>query len=284
MRLARFTESGTTRIGRVVEDRVHDLSSLVASASMREFLTRLDELKSAVLNGSFPSFELTEVRLEAPIADPQKVLAIGMNYQAHALEAIAAGVKIPEYQFWFNKQVSCLNGPYDAVEYPAVSDQLDYEAELVVVIGRRCKDVKRENARSVIAGYTVGNDISARDWQHRTTTFTLGKSFDTHGPIGPFIITDDEVSDPHQLLLHLSVNGEERQRTSTGDMIYDIFDQITYLSTVMTLEPGDLLFTGTPSGVGAATGNLLKVGDVVRVEVDGIGVIENRIVQGESGS
>jgi len=124
----------------------------------------------------------------------------------------------------------------------------------------------------------VANDVSARDWQFRAQTFTLGKSFDTHGPIGPWIVTDDEIADPHALTLSLTVNGEQRQRTSTGDMIYSIYDQIEYLSTVMTLEPGDILSTGTPSGVGISIGKLLQVGDVVRVEIDGIGAIENTIV------
>jgi 2-keto-4-pentenoate hydratase/2-oxohepta-3-ene-1,7-dioic acid hydratase in catechol pathway len=201
-----------------------------------------------------------------------------MNYREHAKEAEALGIPTPPSQLWFNKQVSCITGPFDPVIYPAVSEKLDYEAELAVVIGTRCRAVSRADARSVIAGYMVANDVSARDWQMRASTITLGKSFDTHGPIGPWIVTDDAVPDPHALTLHLSVNGEERQRTSTGDMIYDIYDQIAYLSTVMTLEPGDILSTGTPSGVGIITNGLLSIGDVVRVEVDGIGVIENRIV------
>jgi 2-keto-4-pentenoate hydratase/2-oxohepta-3-ene-1,7-dioic acid hydratase in catechol pathway len=128
-----------------------------------------------------------------------------------------------------------------------------------------------------VAGYLVANDVTARDWQQRSPTWTLGKSFDTHGPIGPWITTDDEISDPHRLLMTLTVNGEERQRTSTGDMIYDIYSQIVYLSTVMTLEPGDLIITGTPSGAGIARGRFLDVGDVVRVEIEQLGAIENAV-------
>ena len=160
---------------------------------------------------------------------------------------------------------------------PRVSDKLDYEAELGVVIGTRCRHVKEEDALTNVAGYLVCNDVSVRDWQMRSPTFTLGKSFDTHGPIGPWITTADEVPDPHALTLHLDVNGEERQRSSTADMIYNIRQQIAYLSTVMTLEPGDLIATGTPSGVGVATKRYLKVGDIVRVEVDGLGFIENQV-------
>jgi 2-keto-4-pentenoate hydratase/2-oxohepta-3-ene-1,7-dioic acid hydratase in catechol pathway len=137
--------------------------------------------------------------------------------------------------------------------------------------------VKEEDALTNVAGYLVCNDVSVRDWQMRSPTFTLGKSFDTHGPIGPWITTADEVPDPHALTLHLDVNGEERQRSSTADMIYNIRQQIAYLSTVMTLEPGDLIATGTPSGVGVATKRYLKVGDIVRVEVDGLGFIENQV-------
>jgi 2-keto-4-pentenoate hydratase/2-oxohepta-3-ene-1,7-dioic acid hydratase in catechol pathway len=185
---------------------------------------------------------------------------------------------VPKSQLWFNKQVSCITGPYDPVEVPSVSDKVDYEAELGFVIGTRCHDVSEADALSVVAGYFVANDVTARDWQFRSPTYTLGKSFDTHGPIGPWITTADEVPDPHALVMHLSVNGEERQRSSTGDMIYDISAQIAYLSTVMTLEPGDLISTGTPSGVGIAADSFLKPGDVVRVEVEGLGFIENPFV------
>jgi 2-keto-4-pentenoate hydratase/2-oxohepta-3-ene-1,7-dioic acid hydratase in catechol pathway len=220
------------------------------------------------------------VKLEAPVKDPQKFLAIGMNYKAHAEEARAAGIPIPTSQLWFNKQVSCINGPFDPIDLPSVVEKLDYEIELGVVIGRRCRRVSKREARSVVAGYLVTNDVSARDWQHRSPTFTLGKSFDTHGPIGPWLTTDDEIPDPLALEMVLTVNGEERQRMITNDMIYNIWEQIEYLSTVMTLEPGDILATGTPAGVGAASGRLLKAGDIVRAQIQGLGYIENPIVAG----
>jgi 2-keto-4-pentenoate hydratase/2-oxohepta-3-ene-1,7-dioic acid hydratase in catechol pathway len=155
---------------------------------------------------------------------------------------------------------------------------VDYEAEMGFVIGKRAHDVSEADALSIVAGYLVCNDVTARDWQFRSPTYTLGKSFDTHGPLGPWITTADEVADPQALTLHLSVNGVERQRSSTGDMIYNIAAQIAYLSTVMTLEPGDVIATGTPSGVGIASRSFLKDGDVVRVEVDGLGAIENPFV------
>ena len=247
--------------------------------SLRAILPELPTLRAAILAADGPSHALADVVLEAPIDAPQKFLGIGMNYQKHAEEAAAAGIPIPTSQLWFNKQVSCLNAPYGDIEKPRVSDELDYEIELGVVIGQRCRHVDAADARSVIAGYLVANDVSVRDWlQKRSPTFTLGKSFDTHGPIGPWLTTDDEIADPLALHMTLTVNGEVRQDWSTDDMIYDIYEQIAYLSTVMTLEPGDILATGTPAGIGAPTQNWLRVGDVVRAEIEGLGAIENRVV------
>ena len=281
MKLARFTHEGRTRLGKVMGDQVIDLGEAVAGldGSMRRLLDNLDSIRPALEAVTGPAFALDTVTLEAPIVDPRKFLAIGMNYQAHADEAAAAGHAIPKSQLWFNKQVTCITGPYADVDVPSSApDMVDYEAELGVVIGKRCRHVTRENARSVIAGYFVCNDVTARDWQFRSPTFTLGKSFDTHGPIGPWITTDDEIEDPHALTLTLTLNGEERQRSSTGDMIYNIYDQIAYLTEVMTLEPGDVIATGTPAGVGIAGNRFMKAGDVVRVAIDGLGAIENRFV------
>jgi len=279
MKLCRFSRNQSIRIGKIAGDKVVDLSQVTGpQASMRQVIERLPELRAALEDVSAPAFPLADVMLLAPIDDPQKFLAIGMNYLAHANEAAAAGIPIPTSQLWFNKQVSCIAGPFDPIELPRVSDKLDYEAELGFVIGRRCHDVPEQQALDMVAGYFVCNDVSVRDWQARSPTFTLGKSFDTHGPIGPWITTADEIPDPHALTLHLSVNGEERQRSSTGDMIYNISQQIAYLSTVMTLMPGDIIATGTPSGVGIATGTFLRDGDVVTVEVEGLGAISNRVV------
>jgi 2-keto-4-pentenoate hydratase/2-oxohepta-3-ene-1,7-dioic acid hydratase in catechol pathway len=283
MKLARFRAGGSTRIGRVEGEEIIDLSGLCdlagVGASMRQLLADLDALRPAIERAAGPRYALADVVLAPPVGDPQKFLGIGMNYRAHAEEARQAGIAIPASQLWFNKQVSCITGPHDPIELPVVSDQLDYEAELGVVIGRRCRHVDAGDARGVIAGYLVVNDVSVRDWlQQRSPTFTLGKSFDTHGPTGPWLTTDDEVRDPLDLELRLSVNGEERQHAWTSDMIYDIYEQIAYLSTVMTLCPGDILATGTPSGIGAPTGRFLQAGDVVRVQIEGLGAIENRVV------
>jgi len=279
MKIARFTEGGITRFGKIVDSKVVDLSGVDGvGGSMRQLLENLPKLRTTLEAARDPAYALQSIKLEAPINDPQKFLAIGMNYKAHAEEARASGIPIPSSQLWFNKQVSCLNGPYDPIELPKVVEKLDYEIELGVVIGQRCRRVKAAEARSVIAGYLVVNDVSARDWQHRSPTFTLGKSFDTHGPIGPWLTTDDEVPDPLALEMSLTVNGQERQRMITNDMIYSIYDQIEYLSTVMTLEPGDILATGTPAGVGAASGRLLQAGDVVRAQIERLGYIENRVV------
>ena len=279
MKLARFTHDGSTRIGKVVGDQVVDLSGVSGvTGSMRALLTDLPALRPALEAATGPTFALSALRLEAPIDDPQKFLAIGMNYQAHAEEARAAGMPVPTSQLWFNKQVSCIAGPFDDIERPRVSVALDYEVELAYVIGKRAHNVKAADAFGHIAGYMICNDVSVRDWQQRSPTFTLGKSFNTHGPIGPWITTADEVADPENLTLTLTVNGERRQHANTSDLIYKIAAQIEYLSTAMTLYPGDIIATGTPSGVGVVTQNWLKPGDVVRIEIDGLGVIENKVV------
>ncbi|WP_156760836.1 fumarylacetoacetate hydrolase family protein [Microbacterium karelineae] len=281
MRLARFRlDGGDARLGRVEDGRIVDVSDAPgAGTSLRRILPRLASLGEALREHDGTSYALTDVALLAPVDDPQKYLGIGMNYREHAKEAEQAGIPIPTSQLWFNKQVSCIVGPHDAIEKPAISDQLDYEVELGVVIGHQCRNIAVGDARSVIAGYLVANDVSVRDWlQKRSPTFTLGKSFDTHGPIGPWLTTDDEIADPLDLRMTLTVNGETRQDWSTGDMIYDIYEQIAYLSQVFTLMPGDILATGTPSGIGAPTGDFLRVGEVVRAEIDGLGAIENRVV------
>ncbi|MFF2370537.1 fumarylacetoacetate hydrolase family protein [Agromyces sp. NPDC058110] len=286
MKLARFTVDGSEpRIGRVDLDGADgdvlvDVSEVPGvGTSLRAILPELDALGPAIRSAEGASYALADVELLPPIDDPQKYLGIGMNYQEHAEEARAAGIPIPTSQLWFNKQVTCITGPYGDIVKPDLSDELDYEIELAVVIGRECKHVAVEDARSVIAGYLVANDVSVRDWlQKRSPTFTLGKSFDTHGPVGPWLTTDDEIADPLDLRMTLTVNGEVRQDWRTDDMISDIYEQIAYLTQVFTLKPGDILATGTPAGIGAPTRNFLKPGDVVRAEIEGLGAIENRVV------
>lgn len=222
-------------------------------------------------------FAQDAVTLHAPIARPGKILCIGLNYADHAAEA---EMEIPADQLWFAKMPTSVNAPFGDIQLPKVSSQLDYEAEMVVVIGKRCRHVSRDQAPQVIFGYSVGNDVSVRDWQWKTSQYTVGKSFDTHAPFGPCIVTADEIGDPHKLGIRAFVNGEKRQDSNTEQLIFDCFDQIAFLSQAMTLEPGDLLFTGTPGGVGVGFKpfRFLAAGDVVRIEIDGIGAIENRVV------
>jgi len=283
MKLVTYQHQGTISIGKVEGDQVIDLprNDPALPATMLALLQAGPDVmaRARAVRGNH-AVALSEVTLLAPLPNPSKFLAIGMNYRKHVAEAAKVGVQTPPTQVWFNKQVSSINGPFGDVHLPAVSNQLDYEVELCVVIGRRCRHVSREAASSVIAGYMVCNDVSVRDWQLATQTMTVGKSFDTCGPTGPWIVTADELDDPHALRLRMWVNGELRQDDMTGSMIHDIYDQIAHLSTAFTLEPGDLLATGTPSGVGVAMSPpvYLGVGDVMRAEIEGIGAIENRVV------
>ena len=223
---------------------------------------------------------LSDVNLKAPISRPPKIIAIGLNYSDHLEEVKAAGREIdkPEVPMIFNKQSLSANGPYSEVHDPSVSEMLDFEGELTIVIGKKCRHVAKEDAHKVIAGYTIANDFSVRDWQLRVPTFTIGKSFDTHCPFGPAIVTPDELTDPHNLDIKTFVNGEERQSSNTKHLMFNCFDLVEHLSTAFTLEPGDLILTGTPGGVGVVEGKFLKQGDVVKVEIAELGYIENKII------
>jgi 2-keto-4-pentenoate hydratase/2-oxohepta-3-ene-1,7-dioic acid hydratase in catechol pathway len=283
MKIVRFeTGDGPPRLGVVTGEAVVALTDMAV-----EFPTVLSIIKGGpgaleklrgFMAASRDTVLLKDVRLLAPIERPGKYLAIGMNYQKHLEEAARIGVAAPKQQLWFNKQTSCISGPHDDID-PGVTEKLDYEVELGAVIGAPAKGVKEGDARSHVFGYFVANDVSARDWQFHSPTFTVGKSFDTHGPIGPWIVTADEVPDPHSLRLRCFVNGEVRQDSDTSQMIFNIWQQIAYLSTAFTLESGDLLATGTPEGVGVGMQppRFLQPGDVVRCEIDRIGVIENHV-------
>ncbi|MCH6563614.1 MAG: fumarylacetoacetate hydrolase family protein, partial [Myxococcales bacterium] len=221
---------------------------------------------------------LTDVKLEAPILAPPKFIGIGLNYRDHAAES---GMDIPKHPMMFNKQSTSAHPPYAPFHLPRASSALDYEGELAVVIGKACRHVPAEHASEVIAGYTICNDVSVRDWQIRVPTFTMGKSFDTHCPLGPWIVTTDEIGDPHSLELKTWVNGELRQSSNTKQLIFNCFQLVEHLSTAFTLEPGDVISTGTPAGVGVAMKppQLLKLGDVVKIAIDGIGEIENAVIE-----
>jgi 2-keto-4-pentenoate hydratase/2-oxohepta-3-ene-1,7-dioic acid hydratase in catechol pathway len=269
---------GETGIGVVQDDRIVDLKSCGLPGDMMSLLEGgidVAAIESRLDGGT--TLALADVELLAPIPNPGKVLAIGLNYGDHIAES---GMEAPKHQVWFNKQHNCINGPYAPINLPSVSPMLDYEAELCLVIGKTCKHVPKERAGEVIAGYFCGNDVSVRDWQIRAQTFQIGKSFDTHGPIGPYLVTPDEVGDPHDLDIRCLVNGEVRQNSNTKHLIFDCFDAIEHLTQAFTLDVGDVLFMGTPSGVGAAMkpASWLVEGDVVRVEIDKLGHIENTVV------
>lgn len=274
MRIARFRHALGIASGLVTEDRVLELGP----EEPIELLARgLDALRAAG-DAARASHVLGDVRLLAPVPNPRKFLAIGINYADHVRET---GRAAPTFPIFFNKQVTCVTGPYDPIEIPRVSSDVDFEGELGIVIGRRCRDVPAERASEVIAGFLVVNDVTVRDWQFRSPTWTLGKSFDTHGPTGPWIVTPDEVGDPQALRIRTLVNGVVMQDASTGEMIFDCAEQIATLSTAFTLEPGDLISTGTPAGVGFVRDPavFLRSGDVVRIEIDGVGAIENPVVE-----
>lgn len=278
MKLVRFQKDGEIHLGKVEGSDVVDLTEAGFGTSMRVLMQQANCDFSFLAGVDGPKSPLSGMILEAPIDDPQKFLALGMNYKKHADKARAAGVPVPDTQVWFNKQVSCINGPYAGIDMPRVSDRLDYEAELGLIIGKKCRHVSANDALGVVAGYFVANDVSVRDWQLRSPTFTLGKSFDTHGPIGPWITTADEISDPQSLGIRAWVNGELRQDSNTADMIYKIADQISYISQAFTLMPGDVLITGTPEGTGIETKTFLNTGDTVKIEIDALGHIENTVV------
>jgi 2-keto-4-pentenoate hydratase/2-oxohepta-3-ene-1,7-dioic acid hydratase in catechol pathway len=241
-----------------------DVPALLASAD--DALFRLTPAGAAI--------PLEEVQLLAPVHRPPKFLAIGLNYADHVAESATPR---PEHQLWFNKQSTCVIGPHEPIHVPRVSSIVDYEGELAMVIGRRCRHVSAADAPSVVAGYTIVNDVSVRDWQRRTPTMTMGKSFDTHGPMGPWIETD---LDPHGRRLRTWVNEDLRQDATTDLMIFDCWQQIEHLTTAFTLEPGDVISTGTPAGVGIARNPplLLQAGDIVRIEIEGIGTLENPVI------
>ena len=226
------------------------------------------------------TIKLSDIQIEKPIARPPKIIAIGLNYADHLEEIRAAGrdMETPEVPMIFNKQSLSANGPYDDIERPVVSDKLDYEGELTIVIGQKCRHVSKDDANKVIAGYTIANDVSVRDWQMRVPTFTIGKSFDTHCPFGPAIVTKDEIPDPHNLNLKTKVNGEVRQQSNTKHLIFNCFELIEHLSTAFTLEPGDLILTGTPSGVGVVENKFLKADDIVKISIGNLGYIENKVI------
>lgn len=275
MKLASFNAGQGARVGVIVDEVIIDAGF---NGSMIDLIATWDSQKPTI-EAAARSGErrpLSSVRLLAPVRRPGKIFAIGLNYADHIAES---GEQTPPNQVWFTKAVTSINGPADDIQIAKAGPFVDYEVELVAVIGKGGRNISKADAAAHIFGYCVGNDVTERFWQHRTPQWSLGKSFDTHAPIGPWITTADEVGDPHKLGLRCFVNGEKRQDSNTKHLVFNIWDQIEHLSQAMTLEPGDIIFTGTPGGIGAAMDprRFLKPDDVVRCEIDGLGAIEAKM-------
>jgi 2-keto-4-pentenoate hydratase/2-oxohepta-3-ene-1,7-dioic acid hydratase in catechol pathway len=220
--------------------------------------------------------QMADVTLGPVVPDPEKIICIGLNYRDHAKET---NLPLPEVPTVFAKYSNTLIGDGEAIVISAATSKIDYEAELAFVIGRRAKNVSEEEALAYVAGYTIFNDVSARDYQLRTSQWTLGKSFDTFGPVGPALVTKDEVPNPHALGIRLRIGDELLQNSNTSEMVFSVAMLVAHLSTAMTLEPGDIVATGTPAGVGFTRKppRFLRAGETVRVEIDHLGVLQNPV-------
>ena len=280
MKLVNFLFKGEKNIGALLDDGVCSFKSISDkySMSMLEFIEQIDDLSPKVskfINSNPEVIPLSEIEFLPVIERPGKVLAVGLNYKDHAKET---GMDLPKVPMIFTKQSTSVLGHQGEIHKPKVSDAVDYEGEMAFVIGKKCRHVSKEDALDVIAGVTICNDVSVRDWQIASPTFTMGKSFDTHCPIGPYIVTMDEISDIHNLKIKTYVNDELRQDSCTDQLIFDCFDLIEHITKAFTLEPGDIIATGTSSGVGVVLGKYLVPNDVVRIELENVGTLENKVV------
>ena len=281
MKLVTYERNGQRSIGVLSDRGVIDLPAASGGALPADLLTLLQQgdaalaqARNAVARGQ--AIPLADVQLKALLPRPGKIIGIGLNYADHAAEG---GREKPKYPMIFTKAVSAVIGSGEPIRIPPVTQAVDFEGELAVVIGKRAKDVPPKDALDYVAGYTICNDVSARDYQQRSSP-TAGKSFDTFAPLGPALVTRDEVPDPHVLDIRTLVSGEEMQHSNTRHLIFNIPYLIDYLSHIFALEPGDVITTGTPSGVGLfrTPPRFLKPGDTVRIEVQGVGVLENPVV------
>ena len=313
MKLVSFTASGTTRIGCLKEDKVIDLNTAYFAQLEADNWIRARQIADAFipanmvefLQGGSKSLELArdavdfalshadsipynvvynvaDVKLEAPVLNPSKMVCVGQNYREHILEMKR---EIPKFPVVFAKYPNTIIGPQDDIPHYPISQELDYEAELAFVIGKRAVNVTQTDALDYIAGYTIANDVTYRDIQRRTIQWMQGKAVDGSAPMGPWLITSDEIEDPSGLEVVLTVNGEERQRSNTANLVFTVPFLVEFLSGLMTLEPGDIILTGTPGGVGFARDPqvFLKDGDVVRIEIDKLGVLENKVISARRG-
>ncbi len=287
MRLATIQTSAGPRAAVLQGNHYIDLHATDASLpkSIRQLIEfgppALKRAEQAAKRADAVRQEASKVKLLPPIPDPPKIVCLGLNYADHAKEG---GVPIPKEPILFSKYATALIGQGDAIVLPPVSQEVDFEAELVIVVGKRGRNIKVEDGPAYVAGYTIGHDVSARDWQLKKEgkQWMVGKTFDTFAPVGPVLVTADELPDPHNLPIRLRLNGQTMQDSNTKQMIFGVGVVLAYLSQVFTLEPGDLIFTGTPPGVGFARKPpvFLKAGDVVEVEIEGLGVLRNPVVQG----
>ena len=277
------------RAGILHDQAVVDASAYVSSdgrsySSVRELLPFFDELRawaSQQFDAGNEVLSLNTLELGPPVPDPDKILCLGVNYREHAAEAQQ---EIPKVPLIFAKFRNCLIGPTSPILLPRVSTHIDYEGELAVIIGKRCKAVPEEEALHYVAGYCIIDDVTARDIQAQTSQWTAGKALDTFAPMGPGIVPASQISDPQTLTLVTRVNGQEVQHDTTANMIFSVASAIAFLSSLMTLEPGDILATGTPSGVGfkRTPPLFLQDGDVVEVEIERIGLLRNPVTRGEN--
>lgn len=277
MRIARHLVDGQPALAAVTDEGLATLES--EHTDLPSLLEQCDgDLVGAVeAMATGPVTPIDEADLLSPVGHPPAILAVGLNYRAHAAEG---GREPPKVPIIFNKHHNCIVGPGDPIHLPAAApDMVDYEGELAVVIGRAARAVSAADAPGYIAGYTIMNDVSVRDWQRRSPTMTMGKSWDTHGPCGPWMVTSDSL-DPHSCRLVTEVSGEVRQDASTDDLIFDCYAIVEHLSTAFTLDPGTIIATGTPAGVGAFTDppSLLRDGDEVAITIEGIGTLTNPVI------
>ncbi len=283
MKLVSFLQDDQPRIGLVRGDELVDLSD--ADSSLPRCMKALLEMGPEGLErvrtfAEAPATQLLKhAKLLPPVSHPEKVICVGVNYADHAAES---GMEPPSEPVIFNKFPTTLRAYGDEIVLPALSSEVDYEAELVVVIGTGGKDIQKERALDHVAGYTCGNDVSARDWQKGKPggQWLLGKSFDSFGPTGPVLVTADEIKDPGKLAIRCRLNGQTMQDSCTDQLIFPVDELIAYVSSVATLKPGDLLFTGTPPGVGMARSPavFLQPGDQVEVEIERIGLLRNLVI------
>ena len=314
MKLITFSVNGYSRIGAITEEnKVIDLNYAYQAKLQKEGKYRYKEIAEAFvpsemeafLQGGRESIEIAkgavdfalkntnefkhqivfnrdDVKIEAPLSKPGKMICVGHNYREHILEM---GRELPSYPVVFAKFANTIVGPEDDIPFFPISEQLDYEAEFAFVVGKQARNVSEEDALDFVAGYTIVNDITYRDIQRRTLQWLQGKTVEGSAPMGPWIVTADELTDPSGLEIVLAVNGEERQRSNTKNLVFTVPKLVSFLSNLMTLEPGDIVLTGTPGGVGVARNPMvfLKDGDVIRIEVDRIGVLENKVALKKGG-